>query len=328
MHQYIQISFIIHSKTEKINNSQELELWIDACSEAGALSVSIEDAQVDTEDESPVYGEPGYEVPLGWSKSKLIVLLDKDINIKTFMSDIQNDMGYSIDEYETEYLNDQDWVRLTQSQFNPIEIGSSLLILPSWHMLEASTDKAKGKHIIMLDPGMAFGTGSHPTTNLCLQWLELHINNENNINVLDYGCGSGILAIAAKKMGAQHVIGIDIDEQAVKSAIDNAKNNNVDINFYTPDSLINNPTHNSLNIANIDKEDKYTIVVANILANPLKLMASMLCHKVQNNGYLVLSGILARQVQEIKQAYAQYIDLSVFKEQDGWVCMTGIKIKK
>jgi ribosomal protein L11 methyltransferase len=220
--------------------------------------------------------------------------------------------------YITKNINDQDWVSITQSQFEPIPIGNKLVIMPSWHIEESlSNNKFGDRAVISLDPGLAFGTGSHPTTNLCLQWVEQNINS-NITNILDYGCGSGILAIAAYKMGGKNVVGVDIDIQAVESAKYNAGNNNCNINFYIPDDktwIDHTP-------------NTFDIVLANILSNPLKLMCGLLANRVNHaGGYLVLSGILSRQAHEIQEVYKPYMHMEVWQELDGWVCMVGRKSK-
>ena len=308
---YTQITFDV-----EFANTQLLEDFVDFCAEAGALSVSIEDALADTLDEKPVYGEPGYEVALGWNKSKVTVLIDSSLTIDIFLSELlELSELESLPTYTSEEINDQDWVSITQSQFEPIPIGNKLVIMPSWHIEESlSNNKFGSRTVISLDPGLAFGTGSHPTTNLCLQWIEQNINQDTD-DVLDYGCGSGILAIASAKMQAKNIVGVDIDAQAVESAKYNSANNNCSINFYLPDDeewIKHNP-------------NTFKIVLANILSNPLKLMCGLLTNRVQPGGYLVLSGILARQAHEIQEVYKPYMHMEVWQELDGWVCMVGKK---
>jgi ribosomal protein L11 methyltransferase len=204
---------------------------------------------------------------------------------------------------EIRAIPDQDWVRLTQSQFEPIPIGERLLITPSWHALPDD-----GRLAIVLDPGLAFGTGSHPTTRLCLQWLERELSP--GASVIDYGCGSGILAIAAARLGAGKVIGIDIDAQALISARDNAQRNQVSIDVRAGTDARPEPAD---------------VVVANILSSPLKLLAPVLIDLVRPGGSLVLSGVLARQVDEVSQAYAARMTMSVAGITDGWACLVGSK---
>jgi ribosomal protein L11 methyltransferase len=196
-------------------------------------------------------------------------------------------------------VEDQDWVRLTQSQFAPVEITPEFWIVPTWH-----EPPAQARQVIRLDPGLAFGTGTHPTTRMCLRWIATHPAAEP---VLDYGCGSGILAIGAAKFGAQTVVAVDIDEAAVQSTRLNAEANGVALTAGLPDLATGT----------------YALVLANILATPLKVLAPLLCAHVQAGGQLVLAGILARQADELKAAYAPYCKLSVADEEDGWILMTA-----
>jgi ribosomal protein L11 methyltransferase len=205
-------------------------------------------------------------------------------------------------------VEEQDWVRLTQSQFDPIHIGKNIWVVPSWH--EAPDPDAL---ILELDPGLAFGTGSHPTTRLCMEWLEAH--PAPGKTVLDYGCGSGILAMVARKLGAGAVAGVDIDPQAIESARDNAVRNQVaEIEYFLPDGFAESAHANA----------RFDIVVANILSSPLKLMAPMLSGRVADGGSLILSGVLARQAEEVADAYAPFIKLGVWAELDGWVALHGV----
>jgi ribosomal protein L11 methyltransferase len=194
----------------------------------------------------------------------------------------------------------QDWVRLTQSQFEPVEITPDLWVVPSWH--EAP---AQARLVIRLDPGLAFGTGTHPTTRMCLRWIALHLHQ--GCRVLDYGCGSGILAIGAALCGAAEVDAVDIDADAVTAAQANAVANQVSINTGLPDLA----------------QGQYGLVVANILAAPLKVLAPLLCAHVAQGGHLLLAGILSRQIEEIQHAYAPFLQLQVTDTQDGWVLMTA-----
>jgi len=195
---------------------------------------------------------------------------------------------------------EQDWVRLTQSQFTPVDITPDFWIVPTWH-----EPPAQAKQIIRLDPGLAFGTGTHPTTRMCLRWIATHPLNGQR--VLDYGCGSGILAIGAAKFGAKDIDAVDIDTAAVESSLLNAQANHVTLNTGLPDLA----------------KGVYDTVLANILATPLKVLAPLLCAHVASKGSLVLAGILERQAQELQQAYAAYIDLQVSDTQEGWILMTA-----
>ena len=202
-----------------------------------------------------------------------------------------------------ETLEEQDWVRLTQSQFDPIKISDRLWITPTWH--DAPDARAIN---LRLDPGLAFGTGSHPTTHLCLQWLDNNLRGGES--VLDYGCGSGILTIAALKLGAGSATGVDIDPQAIKASNDNAVQNEVQAAFYLPDGL---------------PQGQFDVVVANILANPLRMLGDMLAGRTHTGGRIVLSGILEEQIDEMSAIYAQWFDLAPAIVNNGWACITGTK---
>ena len=287
------------------------EALSDALMEAGALSVSVEDADEGTEQEKPLFGEPGMEPKeVGWERSRVVALSDVDADQAAIVAEASAAIGLTeVPSFTTRSVADEDWVRLTQSQFDPIHIGKNIWVVPSWH--EAPDADAL---ILELDPGLAFGTGSHPTTRLCMEWLEAH--PALGATVLDYGCGSGILAMVAKKLGAGIVAGVDIDPQAIESARDNAVRNRVEIDYYLPDAFANSP-----NLQHAT--GKFDIVVANILSSPLKLMAPMLSGRVADGGHLVLSGVLARQAEEVAAAYAPFIKLGVWAEHDGWVCLQG-----
>ncbi len=279
----------------------------EALMEAGALSVTIEDADADTPDEQPQYGEPGLEpVHTGWDNSIVKVLVEDDFDFGLDLAIAAKAMKMSEPKIVADKpVENADWVRITQAQFQPVKVSERMWIVPTWHEPPAG-DKAIN---IRLDPGVAFGTGSHPTTHLCLQWLDSHVLAHQS--VLDYGCGTGILAIAAKKLGADNVLGTDIDPQAVEAAIENARANEAAARFVLPDEM---------------PEGCFDIVVANILSNPLKLLAPALLSRVAPEGYLVLSGVLARQAQEVIDVYREHdpqVKLSVWKEEDGWVCIAG-----
>jgi ribosomal protein L11 methyltransferase len=290
---------------------EHAEALSDALMEAGALSVSVEDADEGTDQEKPLFGEPGMEpTEAAWDHSRVVALTDVDADQTAIIAEAAAAIGLAQSPaFTTRDVADADWVRLTQSQFEPIHIGTNIWVVPSWH--EAPDPNGL---ILELDPGLAFGTGSHPTTRLCMEWLEAH--PKPGKSVLDYGCGSGILAMVAKKMGAGDVAGVDIDPQAIESARLNAERNACEITFYVPDELASaaNERHAS---------GKFDIVVANILSSPLKLMAPMLSGRVAPSGSLVLSGVLARQAEEVAAAYAPFIKLGVWAEQDGWVALHG-----
>lgn len=280
----------------------------DALMDAGALSVSVEDADFGTDAEQPLFGEPGMEPKeAAWENSRVVALTSADADQDAIVVAAASVVGLAASDvkFTLRKVEDQDWVRLTQSQFEPIHIGKNIWVVPSWH--DAPDPDAL---VLELDPGLAFGTGSHPTTRLCMEWLEA--NAPVDLTVLDYGCGSGILAMVAKKLGAEKVIGIDIDPQAIESAIFNTERNHCEVAYYLPDDF-----------AESDNGHTFDVVVANILANPLKLMAPMLAGRVNPGGQLVLSGVLATQVDEVTAAYAPFLELTVWEEHEGWVALAG-----
>ena len=278
-----------------------VETLSDALEALDALSVSVEDADAFTDAEQALFGEPGMPAPKdGWQRSLVMALFSRRqladeaadiVRAQDFFADCVL-LGVSV-------IADQDWVRLTQSQFAPVEITPSFWIVPSWHALPAAAE-----HSIVLDPGLAFGTGTHPTTRMCLAWIANHLMPER---VLDYGCGSGILAIAAAKFGAADVTAVDIDPAAVQATQANAQNNGVVPHAGLPDSA----------------RGRYGLVLANILSSPLKVLAPLLCGLVAGGGQLVLSGILERQAGQLQEAYAPYCSLQVSDRQDGWILMTA-----
>lgn len=284
------------------------EALSDALMEVGALSVSVEDADEGTDQERPLFGEPGMEpTEAAWDHSRVVALTNEDDDQAAIVAAAAEQIKLSaLPKFTTRKVEEQDWVRLTQSQFAPIHIGKNIWVVPSWH--EAPDPNGL---ILELDPGLAFGTGSHPTTRLCMEWLEA--NPAPSKTVLDYGCGSGILAMVAKKVGAGEVVGVDIDPQAIESAADNAARNQCEIEYFLPDTFAQSK----------HAEQKFDIVVANILSSPLKLMAPMLSGRVAPGGALILSGVLARQAEEVAAAYAPFIKLGVWAEQDGWVALHG-----
>ena len=274
----------------------------DALMENGALSSAIEDAYAGTSREQPIFGEPN-EPTAVWEQSLVIALFDDKANINSIFQAACTSIGIKPPEYKEERLPEKDWVRLTQAQFDPIRISERLWIVPSWHN---APDEAAIN--IKLDPGLAFGTGSHPTTRLCLQWLDQ--NAQPDDEVLDYGCGSGILAIAALKLGVKAADGVDIDPQAVESAQFNAENNGVKALFRLPENC---------------PDKQYSVVLANILANPLRMLGELLASKTKQGGKIVLSGILAEQAAEISAIYQQWFDMFDPIIDDGWACLSGVK---
>jgi ribosomal protein L11 methyltransferase len=276
--------------------------------ELGALSVSVEDADADTGAEHALFGEPGMPAPRGaWQRSVLRALFQSEdgaTDAATLL--LAQDWAGDVHVQSLSKVEDQDWVRLTQSQFAPVEITPSFWIVPSWHEAPAAATT-----VIRLDPGLAFGTGTHPTTRMCLRWIATHAAQCSAAwdRVLDYGCGSGILAIGAALFGARQIDAVDIDPAAVESTRANAQANGVTLSAGLPDAA----------------SGSYPLVLANILATPLKLLAPLLCGHVADGGNLVLAGILERQADELKQAYAPWLALEVSDREDGWILMTGTK---
>lgn len=270
----------------------------DALLAAGALAVSTEDRDAGTASEEAQFGEPGEAEPRAWRRNWVIALLSDDTDVPALLGLLGLAPGT---EYTVDAVPEQDWVRLTQAQFDPIRITDRLWIVPSWHA--APRPDAVN---IELDPGLAFGTGSHPTTRLCLLWLADHLHGGETL--LDYGCGSGILAIAAARLGAARVVGVDIDPQAVTAARDNALRNHVQAEFCLPDDL---PSMQA------------DILVANILTNPLRALAPLLAGRVRPGGQIVLSGILEAQAEEVIAAYAPWFDLSLTGLEEGWALLAG-----
>ena len=270
----------------------------DALLDAGAISASVEDAHAGTELETPQFGEPGSPTTPLWQTSRVTALFEPAGDLNQRVQNAAKAIGIAVPPAPTfEPVEEQDWVRLTQSQFDPIRINERLWIVPSWHV---APDPAAIN--LVLDPGLAFGTGSHPTTFLCLQWLTQNLHGGET--VLDYGCGSGILAIAAARLGAAHVTGIDIDDNALIAARDNAANNGVRLTLQHSRAAL---------------EQRFDVVVANILTNPLCVLAPLLCERVASGGRLVLSGVLATQAAQVIAAYAPYLPMEVGAEHDGWV---------
>ena len=285
-------------------DSKQAELLSDALLEAGALSVSMEDADAGTADETPLFGEPDCPTDELWPHSIASVLLDEQEDVAAILTLAAKQAGIPTPtEYSVEIIAEQDWVRLTQSQFDPIPISPRLWIVPTWHVAPDSSAIN-----LKLDPGLAFGTGSHPTTRLCLRWLDAHLSGGETL--LDYGCGSGILAIAAVKLGAARVDGVDIDTQAITASQDNATLNEVSACFYLPNEL---------------GAGTYDVVVANILTNPLKGMAPLLAGRVRQGGQLVLSGILAEQADDVMAVYNSWFTFAPAEVDEGWVRLAGVK---
>lgn len=284
---------------------QRVEALSDALEALDALSVSVEDADAQTDAEQALFGEPGMPPPKdGWQRSRLLALFPTESSAKeALMLLAAQDFFAGCKAQGVTAVPEQDWVRLTQSQFTPVEVTPSFWIVPTWHELPAAAQQ-----VIRLDPGLAFGTGTHPTTRMCLRWIARNGAPSAALGrVLDYGCGSGILAIGAVKFGAVQVDAVDIDPAAVTATEANALANAVQLNAGLPAAA----------------EGFYNTVLANILAMPLKVLAPLLCAHVAPGGALVLAGILARQVDELKDAYVAHLPLEVADSEDGWVLMTA-----
>jgi len=279
-----------------------VETVSDALDALDALSVSVEDADAQTDAEQALFGEPGMPPPKeGWQRSRVIALFSDEAAAREAAAVLElQDFFEGCSNLGVTNVPEQDWVRLTQSQFAPVEITPEFWIVPTWH-----EPPEQAKQVIRLDPGLAFGTGTHPTTRMCLRWIATH--GLTGQRVLDYGCGSGILAIGAAKYGAARIDAVDIDEAAVESTRLNAEANAVQLHAGLPDAA----------------EGRYQTVLANILATPLKVLAPLLCSHVAPGGSLVLAGILDRQADELKEAYAPFARLEVSDGEDGWILMTA-----
>ena len=281
-----------------------VEVLSDALDALDALSVSVEDADAQTPSEQALFGEPGMPPPKeGWQRSRMVALFAQQALADEAAALLQaQDFFEGCQCLGVRAVQEQDWVRLTQSQFAPVDITPEFWIVPTWHEVPQ-----QARQTIRLDPGLAFGTGTHPTTRMCLRWIARH--GLAGQRVLDYGCGSGILAIGAAKFGATEIDAVDIDEAAVGSSRLNAEANGVQLRAGLPELA----------------QGEYQTVLANILATPLKVLAPLLCAHVAAGGALVLAGILERQAEELKQAYAPWIALEVADALDGWILMTGRK---
>jgi len=284
-------------------NDAVAECLADALMEHGALSAAIEDAYAGTENEQAIFGEPGMPTEQIWQQSKVIALFGENDDAAAMIQAASQECGLKDLAYTSEILADQDWVRLTQAQFDPIQISERLWITPSWH--EAPNSNAVNHQP---PPGLAAGPGRPPTPRLCLKWLDTQLKGGES--VLDYGCGSGILTIAALKLGAGSAVGVDIDEQAICASKDNAAQNNVDAQFYLPDGL---------------PQGQFDIVVANILANPLRMLGEMLAARTKQGGRIVLSGLLDEQVEELSDIYRQWFNIEPAEIDEGWARLSGVK---
>jgi len=299
----------------------EVDNLSDALMELDALSVSVEDADADTEHEEALWGEPGMPVPReAWQRSTVKSLFPSEAAaLEAVTLVLAQDWATDIHVQGIQPVADEDWVRLTQSQFTPVPITDSFWIVPTWHDIPA-----QAKTVMRLDPGLAFGTGTHPTTRMCLKWIAENASQVQNQTVLDYGCGSGILAIGALLHGATWADAVDIDPSAVEATDANAQANLQALAQARPDGAI--PVRVGLPDIIGEGKQAYPVVLANILATPLKMLSPLLNGHLQSGGHLVLAGILARQADELKAAYAEVgLALSVANEEDGWILMTAQK---
>ena len=278
------------------------DAWSDALLDAGALSVEVTDPFAGTADEQPQFAEPGAGDAHAWGVSRLVALFADGPAASIALAEAAEALAVTMPVHETHEVEDQDWVRATQSQFGPISVGDRLHIVPSW-----CAAPAEGV-VVRLDPGLAFGTGSHPTTRLCLDWLIAQPLSGRSL--LDYGCGSGVLAIAAAKLGAGPVFGTDVDATALDATRANAQANAVVVDLATPDAL---PAR------------RFDVVVSNILANPLLLLAPALATRVQPGGLLALSGILDSQADAVVIAYSQWFTLAATRASEGWTLVSFVR---
>jgi len=285
-------------------DADRVEALTDALLEAGAMAADVSDAAAGTPQEQPIFGEPGAAADRRWPRSLVTALFPADIELSAALAQAFEAAGIAATTpYRVDRVDDQDWVRVTQSQFTPQQISGRLWIVPTWHT--APDPQAIN---IVLDPGLAFGTGTHPTTRLCLRWLDRHIRGGES--VIDFGCGSGILAIAALKLGAATAYGVDVDEQALLAARHNAMQNQVNAGFFDAADRIGRPAQ---------------IVVANILANPLRVLAPLLAGLTEPHGQVVLSGILEEQADEVREAYRPWFEMDTTDREGGWVLLSGVK---
>lgn len=280
----------------------QAEAMSDALLEQGVMSVCVEDADAGTDAEVPRYAEPAWETPVAWRRHRLSVLLAPAMEPGAIIERAARAAGLAMaPAYRVDNIADDDWVRRTQSQFGPVSIDGRLWIVPSWH-----EPPVPAGPVVRLDPGMAFGTGTHPTTRLMLQFLAREIRGGER--VLDYGCGSGILAIAAAKLGADRICAVDVDPQSLQVTAENARANEVDLDARAPDAL---------------PPGDYDVIVANILSSPLILLAPLICSLTRAGGRLALSGILETQAADVIAAYAPAIELSIGGHASGWILLEG-----
>ena len=269
----------------------------------GALSIFIQDKNLNNNDEELIFGEPHSGSNKFWATSQIQALFSDSIDIKKIQRKMISNFKDINFIFNASSVSETDWVQLSQSQFKPICIKNRINIIPSWHEIDDLN-----KINIILDPGLAFGTGAHPTTHLCAEWLIDNVSKDKQ--VLDYGCGSGILAITAHKLGAKKVLGVDIDPQAIISSNENGSLNKCNVDWL-----------------NTDKDFKFQadLVVANILSSALSVLAPLLASYCRPNGKIALSGILESQENQIKEIYSHWFKFEKTLKNDGWICLSGIK---
>ena len=275
------------------------------CDELDALSASIEDADAGSDAEQPVFDEPGVAVTSAWQRARIGALFTEEAEATAAAARLAASRGAAgLHVLAIEPVVDADWVRLTQSQFGPCEITPEFWIVPTWSAVPAAA-----RQVIRLDPGRAFGTGTHPTTRMCLRWIARHGSSGHAVwpRALDYGCGSGVLAIAASRFGASRVDAVDIDPAAIEATRANALSNGVALAAGAPECALG----------------PYALVLANILAAPLTVLAPLLSALIAPGGVLVLSGVLARQADALRAAYSSWLDLAVEAEEEGWILLVG-----
>ena len=282
---------------------KEVDLIGDYLIDLGAISIAIEDTNLNQNNEELIFGEPHNQLEQFWENNTLQALFKNTIDIELIKASLNNKFNTTNSSIKISSIQDQDWVKLTQSQFLPICINEKLWIIPTWHEIQ---DKRAIN--LILDPGLAFGTGAHSTTHLCLLWLLKNVSDQ--LTVLDYGCGSGVLSIAAKKIGAKKVFGVDIDTQAIKASEENAKKNEVEISWNNTENIINYKTD---------------LVVANILSSALSVLAPILAKHCNKKGKIALSGILQTQEEEVKKIYCRWFDFEPTQKKDGWILLSGVK---
>jgi len=283
-------------------SSDSAEETTDYLMNLGALSASIQDKNLNQNNEEIIFGEPHNGPHQYWQENSISVLFEENIDVNIIKNKLENFLNKKI-EVIVSRVEDQDWVKTSQDQFHPICIRDEFWIIPTWHKHEL-----KNGINLILDPGLAFGTGSHPTTHLCIEWLMDHVKKNNR--VLDYGCGSGILAIAAKKIGCQSALGVDIDPQALIASKDNALLNNVTIQISASSEPI---------------EINADLIVANILSSALSVLAPALAGYCKPRGMIALSGILEAQESQIKEIYEEWFDIINVTRKEGWICISGLR---